>query len=230
MKTASLIIIVILQISGCWLIPNNYYVPPEINNINEDYPKEGKKWVKLNNQESTEWFTKIDTVVYCGEIFCNVEPMKNVDANSFEVIPNSNYAKDKNKVYYPIEIPCIDFSDCGVCYCGKYVIENANPKTFEYLGKDYARDGRLVFFRGQKLNKADGETFMVIEDLDLSSFAKDKNHVFIFDEIFEEPDAKTFYYDKDDERNKTKTIIGDKDYEWEYQPINKWKKFKKKKY
>ena len=228
MKTASLIIIVILQISGCWLITNNYYVPPEITNINENYPKEGKEWVKLNNQESTEWFSRIDSVVYCGEIFCNIEPMKNVDANSFEVIPNSNYARDKNNVYYPIEIPCIDYSDCGVCYCGKYVLENTNPNTFKYLGKDYAIDKNLVFFRGRKLNNADGETFEIIKGGEFFYFAKDKSHVYKHDKIFEEADAKTFYFDKKDERNKTKTIVGDKNHEWEYQAPDKLIKLKKK--
>jgi len=227
MKTTVQIIVITLLISGCWL-SNNYYVPPEINDITEKYPKQGKVWIKLKNQERSDWFTRIDTVVYCGEIFCNVEPMKNIDVNSFEVIPNSNYAKDKNKIYYPIAIPCIDYSDCGVCWCAKYVLENAKSSTFEYLGNEYARDGKSVFFRGRLIKDADGETFQVVDGGYAFYFAKDKNYVFKHDEIFEEAEAKSFYYNKEDERNKTKTIVGDKNNEWEYHAPDKLIKLQKK--
>lgn len=153
--------------------------------------------------------------------------MKNVDANSFEAIPNSNYARDKNHIYYPIEMPCIDYTDCGVCWCATYVLERANPNSFEYLGNEYAKDGKSVFFRGHLINEADGESFEIIEGREFFYFAKDKNHVYKHDDVFREADAKTFYFDKDDERNKSKTIVGDKDNEWEYQPPDKLIKLKK---
>lgn len=64
----------------------------------------------------------------------------------------TKYAKDNIHVYYPLEIPCVDYEDCGVCYYGKIIIDNANPRTFKYLGKDYATDGENVFF-SWKINR-----------------------------------------------------------------------------
>src|SRR5690554_7685528 len=51
---------------------------------------------------------------------------------------------------YPLEQPCIDYVDCGVCYYGKIIMESANPERFKYLEKEYATDGKNVYFRGDR--------------------------------------------------------------------------------
>ena len=130
-------------------------------------------------------------------------------------------------------ILCIDYSDCGVCYFGKVIVEKANPSKFRYLGKDYATDGYNVFFRGELIPNADGQTFKLIEGPDFFYFAIDKNKVYRHNVTFQDADPQTFYYDKLDKRNinteiEHKYIIGDKDNEWEFVPPNTIKKIIKK--
>ncbi|MEM9821373.1 MAG: DKNYY domain-containing protein [Bacteroidota bacterium] len=226
LKIGVLSLVVALHILGCDFGSNDYYIPPKTTKISQNYPKDGKVWIKLNHLERTEWFTRIDSLVYCGDISCNVAPMKNVDANSFAVIPNSNYAKDKYNIYYPIEVPCIDYLDCGVCFCHIYVLKGSHLPTFEYLGKFYAKDKNTVFYRGTRLDRADSETFQLIEEGDYFYFAKDKNHVYLHDEIVEELDAASFYYDIQEKNHRSKSIVGDKNGEWEFQAPDKLTKLK----
>lgn len=180
-------------------------------------------WTSLSDKERIDGYTRIGDSIFGGEIACNVKPLKNIDVKSFKVLAGTKYAKDINHVYYPLLIPCIDYEDCGVCYYGKLIIEGANPSTFRYLGKDYATDEKLVFFRGNVLPGADGATFKVVDGPQYFYFATDKFHVYKHDKIFIDVDAATFYYDKTDPRNKVseynhRFIIGDKNNEWEYIP------------
>lgn len=191
-----------------------------------EYISSNHKWTSLKDQESIDGYTRIGTSIFGGEISCDVEPLKGIDVETFEVLAETKYAKDKKQVYYPIDIPCIDYRDCGVCFYGNILVETANPATFQYLGNAYAKDGQKVYFRGELIKDADGETFKVIAGPKLFFFAKDKNHVFKKDKIFAEADAESFYYHKNDKRNKTKTIIGDKNNEWEFQAPNKIMKLK----
>jgi hypothetical protein len=190
-------------------------------------------WTSLKDKERIDGYTRIGDSIFGGEIACNIKPLKNVDIKSFKVLPGTKYAKDTNHVYYPIETNCIDYTDCGVCYFSKIILENANPDSFQYLGKEYATDGKLVFFRGQLLQGADGATFKVIDGPEYFYFATDKYHVYKHDKIFYDADPSTFYYDKTDPRNKVseydnKYIIGDKNNEWEYIPPDQIKKIDKK--
>ena len=114
-----------------------YYNPTGIADKTDEF-KELDQWTALENKVSIDDYTRVGDSIFCGEVNCNIGPMEGVDASTFKVWAGSQYAKDKNKVYYPIEIPCIDYTDCGVCFCGKYTVEGANPETFTYLGKDYA--------------------------------------------------------------------------------------------
>ena len=186
-------------------------------------------WVTLNNKEKIDGYTRIGDSIFGGEIACNVEPLKNIDFKTFKVLAGTQYAKDKNNVYYPIGIDCIDFEDCGVCYYSKIIVEGANPTNFKYLGKDYATDGKFVFFRGKLLDGADVATFKVIEGPEYFYFATDKNKVYRHDKIFQNADPATFYYDKTNPRNKiskydNRYIIGDKNNKWEFIPPDDIKK------
>ena len=190
-------------------------------------------WTSLNDKERIDGYTRIGDSIFGGEIACNIKPLKNIDTKSFKVLPGTKYAKDTVHVYYPIETNCIDYTDCGVCYYSKIILDNANPSNFRYLSKEYATDGKLVFFRGQLLQGADGATFKVIDGPEYFYFATDKFHVYKHDKVFNDADPATFYYDKTDPRTKASEydniyIIGDKNYEWEYIPPDQIKKVDKK--
>jgi len=211
---------------------NKYFEPTGIIDKTEIYIKNNQSWISLKDKESVDGYTRIGDSIFGGEIFCNVEPLKGIDIETFKVLAGTSYAKDKNNVYYPLEQPCIDYMDCGVCYYGKIKMKSANPECFEYLDKEYATDGRNVYFRGELIRDADGESFKIIEGPKYFYFATDKNYVFKHNKIFKNADSKTFYYDKSDKRNidqkyEHKYIIGDKNKEWEYIPphtINEIKK------
>lgn len=181
------------------------------------YKDDDGAWVPLEPSQTLDYYTRIENDVFCGEMFCDVPPMQGVDASSFEVWVGTEYARDKHNVYYPIEIGCGDGPDCGVCYCTIYIVEDANPKTFKYLDKDYATDGRNVYFRGELLKHADAGSFQVIVGPEFFYFAKDQNNVYKHDDIFPEADPTTFYRDE----NQTRAIIiGDKNNKWHYKPPN----------
>lgn len=222
MKESTLIYSIFLLLLTSCRIKASYFEPTGI--IDRTIELSGKNvWISLNEKEKVDGYTKIDNWIYGGEIACNIEPLKNIDVKTFQVLPGTEYAKDKNNVYFPLETICIDYKDCGVCYFDQIIIEGANPKTFRYLGKEYATDDNLVFFRGVRLNGADGKTFKVIEGPEYFYFATDKNQVYKHNQVFSKADPSTFYYNKNDPRNKTsksgeKLIIGDKNSEWEFIP------------
>lgn len=128
-----------------------YFEAKEIIDKTEEL-KDKLEWTTLNNKERIDGYTKIGDSIFGGEIACNVKPLNGIDIKSFKVLAGTKYAKDNIHVYYPLEIPCVDYEDCGVCYYGKIIIDNANPRTFKYLGKDYATDGENVFF-SWKINR-----------------------------------------------------------------------------
>jgi len=54
------------------------------------------------------------------------------------------------------------------------IVEGADPNTFVYLGNDYAKDSQKVFFQANEIKSADPNTFQVIE----YGWSKDKNDVY----------------------------------------------------
>lgn len=74
--------------------------------------------------------------------------MKGVDLETFKVFGKSGYALDKNQVYYPLTIECIETQEGGFCSCTDYIIKGADQSTFRALGSDYAVDKNRVYFRG----------------------------------------------------------------------------------
>jgi hypothetical protein len=212
---------------------NKYYDRSGIVNKTFDHRNDSVGWISISDKERIDEYTRIDSVIYCGEIACDIEPMTGIDISSFEVLPGTNYARDKDNVYYPIQIICVDYVDCGVCYCSKYILDNVNRETFVYLDKEYATDGKNVYFRGELIKGADGETFKVIDGPEYFYFAVDNNTVYIHNITFSSADPATFYFDRDDERNidtdyEHKYIIGDKNNEWEFIPPSTINRVKKK--
>jgi hypothetical protein len=157
--------------------------------------------------------------------------MRGVDIESFEVSPGSSYARDKYHVYYPIEKTCIDYATCGICYCSSYLLTEVSSKSFEYLGSDYATDGKRVFFRGELIKEADAPSFKVIRGPQFFYFAKDKNTVYRHALPIAEPDPSTFYYDSTDIRNDTimhTSVVADQRKEWLFIPPETLKHIRKK--
>jgi hypothetical protein len=212
---------------------NSYFVAQGVTDKTEQLKKNKTEWIKLNNNESINDYTRIGDSIFGGEIACNIKPLKGVDIQSFKVCAGTKYAKDDNNVYYPIEIFCIDYTDCGVCYFSKYIIEGANSLTFRYLTKDYATDGKNVYFRGKLMQHADGATFKVIQGPEFFYFATDKLNVYKHNEVFTGADPTTFYYDISNPINiekEHKYIIADKNKKWEFIPPNSINEIKTNKY
>ncbi|WP_347159360.1 DKNYY domain-containing protein [Pontibacter chitinilyticus] len=219
-----------LLILGCGHKQSTGYIAAtDVVNKTEELKKENFGWVSLKDRVRVDGYTRIDSIIFCGEVSCNVKPMTGIDTASFQVWAGSDYARDREKVYYPRQVSCIDYTDCGVCYCSEYIVESANPNTFKYLSKEYATDGSKVYFRGELMEGADGATFKVIDGPEFFFFATDKDRVYKHDQIFTDADPRSFYHDKQDERNNEYTyIISDKDNKWEFTPPNTIKKIEKK--
>ena len=94
-----------------------------------------------------------------------VSPLDGVDVASFEVCKNTEYARDNNRVYYPIHAVAIDGENFGYTYFKEYVLKkeylfglfsvDVNPNSFKYIGDGYAVDGKIMFRYGQRV-KGDG--------------------------------------------------------------------------
>lgn len=226
-------ILILMLINSSCIGQNTYYSPSGTIDKAEEF-KEGKNvWIELGNKERIDGYTRIGDSIFGGEIACNVEPLQGIDIKTFKVLAGSQYAKDSYHVYFPIEIHCMEYVDCGVCYYGKFIVERANPKTFKYLGKEYGTDGHNVYFRGKLIQNADGQTFKVIDGPEYFYFATDKSNVYKHDKIFEKADPRTFYFDKNDSRTidkefEHKYVIGDENNEWLYTPPYTIEKIKKK--
>lgn len=92
-------------------------------------------------------------------IFCGCEK----SANKLTKL-NDYFAKDDYNVYY--------FFKDNI----NLKIENADTKTFEVLGNDYAKDKNNVFWQNMIIKNADIKTFEVMKDE--IEYAKDKKHVY----------------------------------------------------
>jgi hypothetical protein len=119
----------------------------------DELVRNGARWTFLKDKERIDGYTRIGDSIYGGEIACDVKPLEDIDVSTFQVLPGTQYAKDKKHVYYPILIMCVDYEDCGVCYYSEYIVEKANPATFKYLGNDYGTDGKNRYFRGKIVEK-----------------------------------------------------------------------------
>jgi len=228
MKKLIIILIFSISLTNC-RGQNRYFKPTGIVDKTAEYEK---SWVSLKEKESIDGYTRIGDSIFGGEIACNIEPLKGIDIETFIILAGTKYAKDKNNVYYPIGVGCIDYEDCGVCYFSEIIMERASPESFKYLGKEYATDGQNVYFRGELMPNADGKTFKVINGPEFFFFATDKNYVYKHNDIFNNADSKTFYYDKTDKRNivreyEHRFIIGDRNKEWEFIPPNTINEIKK---
>ncbi|MFM2393802.1 MAG: hypothetical protein RLZZ546_1784 [Bacteroidota bacterium] len=227
MKNFILAILTLFLLGRCEHNSKQFLVPNIVDKTNSFSRQE--IWVRLNDKERIGGYTRIGDSIFGGEFLCNIKPLENIDINTFEVLIGTKYAKDKKHVYFPLEIICYEYSDCGSCYYSKVVIPKANPKSFTYLGKDYATDNKWVYFRGKLINGADAKTFKVVDGNKYTYFAIDTNHVYKYDHVFWGADPSSFCIDTIDMNNvANKTpftvLLKDKKSVWVYHPPNDIKK------
>lgn len=123
-------------------------------------------WIKMTDSSRCD-----DYVVYKGNVYgtnmrttdwndyLHIRPLKGVDNQSFEVCKGCLYAKDKNSVYYPFLRNCIEIEEFwgsvtmySVQYSdSRFKIENADPKTFKYIGDGYGIDKRHMYYNGEEI-------------------------------------------------------------------------------
>ena len=113
-------------------------------------------WVKLNEGESIDGYTKIGNTIYGCYMdsiidYHHFDSLTNVDVSTFEVCVGSGYARDKNHVYYPLRVVCVDAETWGGCYFEEYIIKKVSPNSFKYIKNGYAIDGNKMYFEGKEI-------------------------------------------------------------------------------
>lgn len=118
-------------------------------------------------------------VYYKGQL------IKDASANSFKILDNL-YAKDKSNIFYKTETLAADLASFEILYSyyakdkdqvfsqGKILDAVADAKSFELIKDDWTRDKHFYYMNNFRIEKADYETFKIIN----AHYAKDKNHVF----------------------------------------------------
>lgn len=122
--------------------------------VGEHYDIDGGKvyWIDYIKDGMWSWHTEKELV-------------ENADAESFVFLNYSNYAKDKNFVYY----------------CGEIVV-GANSETFVAISGESGKDKNNVYFNAQIFEKtSNADSFKKI----LGSYYKDDKHIFYHEEILD---------------------------------------------
>lgn len=110
---------------------------------------------RLSVQDNGEWIELKDGQkegIYLhenGRIFMEIyegdskDLLKEADMSTFRVCKGSQYAKDKNHVYYPLAIVCFDGIDRSWTRVSNYIIDSADPTTFKYIGNTFSETTSL---------------------------------------------------------------------------------------
>lgn len=119
------------------------------------------QWVSLEDGERDEYYYRIEGSIYgttennCSCAIKYNSPLE-VDVATFLIAKGNDYAKDKNQVYFPISLRTVDFlpgfEDCDdATYITRYVVQNADSKSFKYLGDGYAIDKHHMYKNGERI-------------------------------------------------------------------------------
>lgn len=125
-----------------------------------------------------------------------------LDIFSYEKFNNSNYAKDKNFVYFetnkvdqadPNSFTLITGSryyakDKNFVYWEGKTINGADTNSFELIHNSAAKDKNFVYMGDFKLENADPKSYIIMD----YGYAKDKNFVYYMNEIIDGADSATF--------------------------------------
>jgi hypothetical protein len=113
-----------------------------ISSCNSGYDKQDGSWVWISYDEGA------------GKRINEIDPHH---FETFEVLDNEEYARDKNSVFYVGQI-----------------IKNADPKSFEVIGNGYSKDLNNVFLDAKTIVFANPTTFKQLE----FPYSKDDAYVF----------------------------------------------------
>ena len=106
-------------------------------------------WRNLDDGERVDSWIRVDSTVFCGDSSSALQPMQNIDFDTFQVWPESNYARDSTNVYYPLEVVQLTVNDTTLTHCRRYVVEGVQrPYKFRYLRLGYGTDNLNVFYKG----------------------------------------------------------------------------------
>lgn len=118
------------------------------------------------------WITHywLDSLMFYGE-YPNRRPLKEIiDLATFISDTISNFESDKNHVYFARAT-----SD-GVY---RYIVENADPKTFIAIAGRWGKDKANIFYGTDIVKDADAESFRVLDGRDS---ARDRRHIYYLGE------------------------------------------------
>jgi len=113
-----------------------------IISCNSGYDKQDGRWVWISYDEGA------------GKRINDIDPHH---FETFEVLNNEKYARDKNSVFY----------------IGR-IIKSADPKSFEVIGNEYSKDAKNVFLDDKTIVFANPKTFNQLE----FPYSKDDSYVF----------------------------------------------------
>lgn len=119
-----------------------------------------------------KWITHywLDSLMFYGE-YPNRRPLSEIiDLPTFVADTISNFERDKNYIYFAR--PTSD----GVY---RYVVANADPKTFIAIAGRWGKDKSNIFYGTEIVNGADIASFRVLDDKDS---AQDRRHVYYLGE------------------------------------------------
>ena len=123
--------------------------------VNIPQVKDKGEWVKLQDSQRINGWLRVGDKIYGGDFDLDdlhyFAPLKGVDAESFKVCKNSDYAKDKNCVYYPIVEIYRDAETWGGSHLVEYIVDGASPNSFKYVGGGYGVDGYSMYYHGVKI-------------------------------------------------------------------------------
>jgi hypothetical protein len=118
--------------------------------------------------------------------YCRFDGDTNIDLPTFEVVTQGEYKfiRDKNYVYTSpfYNLAYGERQPLHASYTNYRPHENkvfqsvpeANPRTYQALGYNWSKDDKNAYFRYLKIDNADAQTFVVINEW----FAKDKNSLY----------------------------------------------------
>ena len=122
---------------------------------------------------------------YEGKAYYDGEVIEGADGNTFEIVHgDERFVRDKDRIYYSGEFIGAEIIDAG---------------TFVVLGERYAKDKNFVYYFGNNIGegtrlvlleiveRANPDTFEIV-----GKYAKDKNHIFLYNGIFHGVDLATF--------------------------------------
>ena len=164
-----LFIVFISILHGCSEQSEEYEIPKL-----EEVSSDSLVWIPLMESQKNGNYFILEGQVYCGEVAYNSYPLEEINTESFEVLSGTEYARDKNHVLYPLTNICVDGKNWGNCHCVEYIIEGADPKSFEYAGDEYSLDKTSTYFRGIRIKELSPAEFELLGD----DYARDSSQLF----------------------------------------------------